>query len=127
MKSNPADEVKASDEREIKQQQNHIKMETVYTFEGWVKEVIDNDNADILQKFHANGIGELGKQTLVEMAEWDFEYWTDCCKNLDTTKGTAVYVCVYANIVSPNGLLVRTKDGVIYKKLAKIKPYGERE
>ena len=127
MKSNPADEVKASDEREIKQQQNHIKMETVYTFEGWVKEVIDNDNADILQKFHANGIGELGKQTLVGMAEWDFEYWTDCCKNLDTTKGTAVYVCVYANIVSPNGLLVRKKDGVIYKKLAKIMPQGERE
>lgn len=30
-------------------------METVYSLDGWVKEVIDNENAEILQRFNDYG------------------------------------------------------------------------
>lgn len=73
-------------------------METVYSLEGWVKEVIDNENAEILQRFNDNGMGEMGKRTLVEMAKSHFEFWRGYCKQLDTENKTAVYVHVYANV-----------------------------
>ena len=96
-------------------------METVYSLEGWVKEVIDNENAEILQRFNDNGIGDTGKRTLVEMAKSQFEFWRGYCKQLET----AVYVHVYANVVLPNGLLCGKEHGSVYRDLVVIDPRRE--
>lgn len=100
-------------------------METVYSIEGWVKEVIDNENAEFLQRFNDNGMGEMGKRTLVEMAKSHFEFWRGYCKQLDTENKTAVYVHVYANVVLPNGLLCRKEHGSVYRDLVVIEPRRE--
>lgn len=100
-------------------------MEIIYTFDSWVKEVIDNNSVNILREFHANGIGESGKQELVKMAECTFKCWTDYYKLLKTKRVT-IYVCVYANEVLSDGLLGIKEEGVIYKKLVKLKPHGKR-
>lgn len=96
-------------------------METVYSFKRWVKKVIDNENAEILQRFNDNGIGEMGKRTLVEMAKSHFGFWRGYCKQLEAANKTAVYVHVYANVVLPNGLLGRKEHGV-YRDLVVIEP-----
>ena len=44
-------------------------METIYSFKGWVKAIIDNENAEVLCQLEENGVGNIGKKTLVEMAK----------------------------------------------------------
>ena len=56
-------------------------METVYSLKGWVKAVIDNENAEVLYQLEENGVGNLGKETLVEMAKAQFNFgksFTNC-------------------------------------------------
>lgn len=47
-------------------------METIYSFKGWVKAIIDNENAEVLCQLEENGVGNIGKKTLVEMAKAQF-------------------------------------------------------
>lgn len=82
-------------------------METIYTLEGWVKEAINNEQADILQQFCKNAVGEAGRKALVELAELYFDFWTGYCRQLETDNITAVYITVYANVMSSDGLLCK--------------------
>ena len=82
-------------------------METIYSFKGWVKAIIDNENAEVLCQLEENGVGNIGKKTLVEMAKAQFEHWKEFCQLLDTESRIAMYVCVYGNDILPNGLLCR--------------------
>jgi|GEM_PF-1178483 len=97
-------------------------METIYSLEGWVKETIDNENAEMLQQFNIHGAGDAGKQSLVEMAKSQFDFWKKYCQQLETTNNTAVYIHVYANAILPNGLLCREENGTVYKDYVKIDP-----
>ena len=76
-------------------------METVYSLKGWVKAVIDNENAEVLCQLEENAVGNFGKETLIEMAKAQFNFWKEFCQLLDTENWIAVYVCVYANSILP--------------------------
>lgn len=52
-------------------------MERIYSFKGWVKAIIDNENAEVLCQLEENGVGNIGKKTLVEMAKAQFEHWKE--------------------------------------------------
>ncbi len=98
-------------------------METVYSLKGWVKAIIDNENAEVLYQLEENGVGNLGKETLVEMAKAQFEYWKEFCQLLDTGSRIAVYVRVYVNAILPNGLLCRKEHECVYRDFVKIEPH----
>ena len=36
-------------------------MEKIYSFKGWVKAIIDNENAEVLGQLEENGVGNIGK------------------------------------------------------------------
>lgn len=38
-------------------------MERIYSFKGWVKAIIDNENAEVLCQLEENGVGNIGKKT----------------------------------------------------------------
>lgn len=97
-------------------------METIYSLKGWVKEVIDNKNANVLCQFEDNGVGNSAKQLLVEIAKAQIKYWKEFCENLDTTNETEVYVNVYANDILPNGLLCRKEQECVYWNFISIDP-----
>lgn len=98
-------------------------METVYSLKGWVKAVIDNENAEVLYQLEENAVGNLGKETLVEMAKAQFNFWKEFCQLLNTENWIAVYVCVYANSILPNGLLCRKEHECAYRDFIKIEPH----
>lgn len=101
-------------------------METIYTLEGWVKEAINNEQADILQQFCKNAVGEAGRKALVELAESHFDFWTGYCRQLETDNITAVYITVYANVMSPDGLLCKDREGIVYRRVERTSPQADR-
>lgn len=98
-------------------------METIYSFKGWVKAIIDNENAEVLCQLEENGVGNIGKKTLVEMAKEQFEHWKEFCQLPDTESRIAVHVCVYGNDILPNGLLCRKERECVYRDFVKIEPH----
>lgn len=44
-------------------------MERIYSFKGWVKAIIDNENAEVLCQLEENGVGQYREKDSVEMAE----------------------------------------------------------
>lgn len=91
--------------------------------QGWVKAIIDNENAEVLCQLEENGVGNIGKKTLVEMAKAQFEHWKEFCQLLDTESRIAMYVCVYGNDILPNGLLCRKEHECVYRDFVKIEPH----
>ena len=99
-------------------------MERIYSFKGWVKAIIDNENAEVLCQLEENGVGNIGKKTLVEMAKAQFEHWKEFCQLPDTESRIAVHVCVYGNDILPNGLLCRKEHECVYRDFVKIESIG---
>ncbi len=92
-------------------------METVYTLTGWVKKIIDNDNAQTLDEIRIDAIGDLGRDTLIEMAKSQLEYWNQYYPN-KKRKYKIAYTCfVCSNKIIRNGILGR--DKAIFGKLVK--------
>lgn len=93
-------------------------METIYTLTGWVKKVIDKENAKLLQEINISASGELGKETLMQYAKQQLEIWNNCYPQ-KKRKYIIVYACIiFANTVcKTNGILTRGKT--IFSKIEK--------
>ena len=94
-------------------------METIYTLTGWVKQVIDNEHAKVLEEIRMNAAGELGKETLLKIATGNLKIWNDRYSNRKRKYAIAYMCCVYSNeVCKENGILVR--DKTIFSKIIKI-------
>lgn len=123
IKSNPVGRGETSEEREEKQTIKIISNGDNLQLQGWVKAIIDNENAEVLCQLEENGVGNIGKKTLVEIAKAQFEHWKEFCQLLDTESRIAVHVCVYGNDILPNGLLCRKEHECVYRDFVKIEPH----
>lgn len=57
-------------------------MERIYSFKGWVKAIIDNENAEVLCQLEENGVGNIGKRLWLKWRK----------RNLNTGKSFANYL-----------------------------------
>lgn len=39
-------------------------METIYTFTGWVKKIINNESAKVLEEIRMDAVGDFGKESI---------------------------------------------------------------
>lgn len=93
-------------------------METIYTLTGWVRKIIDNEHARTLEEIYIDAVGDLGKDTLVEIAKKQLEIWSNIYSN-KKRKHKIAYTCtVYSNnVCDKNGII--TRDQTIFAKLIK--------
>lgn len=93
-------------------------METIYTLTGWVKKVIDNKHAKILEEIRIYAMGELGKETLVRFAKDQLEIWNNRYPHRKRKYVIAYGCTVFTNTVcKKNGIIV--KDKTILSKIIK--------
>lgn len=94
-------------------------METIYTFTGWVKKVIDNEHAKILEEIRIDALGDLGKETLVKLAKDYLQTWNNRYPN-KKRKYKIAYACfVFSNrVCEKNAIMLRDKN--VFTKFIKI-------
>lgn len=94
-------------------------METIFTLTGWVRKVIDNEHAKTLEEIRYDAVGNIGKETLMDMAKGYLDYWNKSYHIENKRKKfKIVAVCtVYSNKVANNGFI--TRDETIFTKLIK--------
>lgn len=93
-------------------------METIYTLTGWVKKVIDNEHAKVLEEIRMDAVGELGKETLIRRATDYLEIWNNRYPDKKRKYKIGYFCSVFSNkVCENNGILVR--DKTFFTKLIK--------
>lgn len=85
-------------------------METIYTLIGWVKKVIDNEHAKVLEEIRMDAVGKLGKETLIQIAADYLKTWDNRYPDKKRKHKIGYSCSVYSNkVCENNGILVRNK------------------
>lgn len=85
-------------------------MDTIYTLKGWVKKVINNEKAKVLEEISIVAVGDSGKETLMEIARDYLKIWSNRYPD-KKRKYKIAYACfVFSNKIYPtNGIIERDK------------------
>ena len=93
-------------------------METIYTLTGWVRKVINNENARPLEEIHFNAVGDVGRDTLVRIAANWMEVWKSQYPNRKRKYPIAYTCSVFSNKVGAKSSITE-RDQTIFFKLVK--------
>lgn len=93
-------------------------METIYTLTGWVKKIINNETAKVLEEIRMDAVGDLGKENLIQIAKNYLEVWNNRYPD-KKRKYPIAYACsVFSNkVYETNGIIGR--DTTVFIKLIK--------
>lgn len=93
-------------------------MDTIYTFRGWVKKVINNENAKVIENMEIYAVGEKGREFLLALAEKHLDTWNNIYIANNKRYKVGIACTVYSNKVHEDtGLIGREKT--VFTKLIK--------